>query len=49
MTKSSISFLRILNAEEFENKLRENKKIDMIKGTTSYGPHKDDYIFYELP
>lgn len=33
------------SAEELENKLRENKKIDMIKGTTSYGPHKDDYVF----
>ena len=33
------------SAEELENKIRESKKIDMIKGTTNYGPHKDDYVF----
>lgn len=33
------------SVEELENKIKESKNIDIIKGTTNYGPHKDDYVF----
>lgn len=32
-------------SEEFVNKINESKTLDLKKGTTNFGPHKDDYVF----
>ena len=31
--------------EDFEKRLEDNKSLDLKKGTTSVGPHRDDYVF----
>jgi len=35
-----------INKESFYSSLKENKKIDIIRGATTKGIHKDDFIIY---
>ena len=35
-----------INNEDYEDKLKENRKIDTLVGGCAIGPHKSDYMFY---
>ena len=37
--------LKIKTTEEFLKKIKKDKNIDLIRGYTSFGPHKDDIVF----
>ena len=36
----------VKNLDDFKKKLEKHIEMDLQKGYTNYGPHKDDYIFY---
>ena len=37
--------LKTRTNEDFLKKIKENRNIDLIRGYTSFGPHKDDVVF----
>jgi len=39
-------FIKNINQKDYENTLKNNRKIDTLIGGCNIGPHKSDYIFY---